>query len=243
VSGQQLLAIAVARLAELADADGRWRTVAAWVPASRAAAHPEGYVDLGVAHGVAGALAVLGACDGVQALTAAHRALVERAVDWLLARQLPDGALRFPQWISPTEAPARARLGWCYGDLGIACALDGVAASLGRADWRAAARDLARRAAAVASDESGVVDAGLCHGAAGVAHLFARLHQRHGDELFAGAARAWYARALAMPASGAPGFLGGAAGVGLALLSAATDVAPDWDVALALSTPRTQEQP
>ena len=101
-------------------------------------------------------------------------------------------------------------------------------------------------------------DAGLCHGAGGVAHLFNRMSQATGEERLAAAARSWYAAALAFrqpglgvggfrswaaDPSGAlgwrndPGFLEGAAGVGLALLAAVSPVDPAWDRLLLAATP------
>ncbi len=57
-------------------------------------------------------------------------------------------------------------------------------------------------------DRSGCVDAGLCHGAAGVAHIYNRFWQWTGDDLFGAAARRWFAEVLAMrrPDSGIAGF-------------------------------------
>ncbi len=79
------------------------------------------------------------------------------------------------------------------------------------------------------------MDAGLCHGAAGLGHLYNRLYQATGEVAFARASHAWLKRTIAMrrpglgiagyvhwhPGSGRwrndPGLLTGAAGVGLAL--------------------------
>jgi lantibiotic biosynthesis protein len=74
-----------------------------------------------------------------------------------------------------------------------------------------------------------------------------------GEELFAEAARYWFEQCLALRAEGkgiggflldegfergakaTRGFLMGASGLGLALLAAATPVAPDWDRLLLVS--------
>jgi hypothetical protein len=116
----------------------------------------------------------------------------------------------------------------------------------------AAALDVARHSAARPVESAGVVDAGLCHGATGVAHLFNRLYQASGEAAVAAAARTWFDRTFALRGSegiggfrawvpqGAdrmgdlgweedPGFLTGSAGIGLALLAATTTVEPDWD--------------
>ena len=110
---------------------------------------------------------------------------------------------------------------------------------------------VARRAAAESTEKKEVIDAGLCHGAAGVAHLFNRIYQTSDDEACGDAARRWFARALEMrrPGEGLagfvtwgarrdepgpgwiadPGLLIGASGIGLALLGAVSTVEPAWD--------------
>jgi hypothetical protein len=94
------------------------------------------------------------------------------------------------------------------------------------------------------------VDAGLRQGAAGLAHLYNRLFHATGEERFADAARDGFVRLLEIrrPDEGIggfrvqvpgdrerplwsddPGFLDGAAGIGLALLAAVSAMEPAWD--------------
>jgi hypothetical protein len=133
-----------------------------------------------------------------------------------------------------------------------------AAESFCRPDWRQQATELARLAAVRSDEAVGAVDACLCHGAAGLGHLFNRLGQQTGDPLLQDAARRWFGRALAMrqPGEGIggfrswggvsagrgdwqvePGFLTGASGIGLALLAAVTDLEPAWDRVMLLSLP------
>ena len=107
-------------------------------------------------------------------------------------------------------------------------------------------------------------DAGLCHGAAGLAHLFNRMHQATGDLQLADAARDWFRRTLAMrhPGRGIggfeswrpdkarsgtwtpdPDFLTGSVGIALALLAATAQVEPTWDAVLLASIPRSAASP
>ncbi|MEM8934289.1 MAG: lanthionine synthetase LanC family protein, partial [Acidobacteriota bacterium] len=183
---------------------------------------------------------------------------------WLLAQTLRFGPSTFP-WMLDVDGLAgpSARLAWCHGDAGIAAALYGTACRVGRSDWRQAALDIALKAAQRSAATSRVRDAGLCHGAAGLGHLFNRLYQatRHPD--LGDAARFWFEQtltyrdearrdetegiggfwALDLGDDGRPekvsdpGFLGGAAGVALALLAATTDIEPRWDRLLLVSIP------
>jgi hypothetical protein len=163
---------------------------------------------------------------------------------------LDDGKVGFPIWVGPGIPRAQARVAWCYGDLGVATALLSAARCVGEPAWEREALAVARRAAERPIDQAGVQDAGLCHGAAGLGHLFNRLYQATGDSLLAEAARSWFGKALDMrhPERGIagyaswwagpdgnmtwmddPGLLMGAAGVALALLAATTTIEPAWD--------------
>ncbi|HEU4727821.1 MAG TPA: lanthionine synthetase LanC family protein, partial [Kofleriaceae bacterium] len=155
--------------------------------------------------------------------------------------------MRFPAWL-PTQPEWTSRVAWCYGDLGVSVALLSAATATGRDDWREDAIELARESARRPPESSQVIDAGLCHGAAGVAHLFNRLAQATGDAELARAADAWFVRTLAMrrddaiagfpraqPKDGAAGWeavpdlLTGASGVALALHAAISAIEPAWD--------------
>jgi hypothetical protein len=254
------LELVVERLAANAErtAEGvAWFTPPERLPAARRRDRPHGCYDLGTAHGAAGVAALLGAA--CHAGVAAGRALplLGEAVGWLLSHQAsnrPEG--RFPHFIAPGSEARGSRLAWCYGDLGIAASLAVAGEGARRPDWQNAAFEIACAAAGRSPASSGVVDAGLCHGAAGVAHLFNRLYQASGEASLGEAARRWLGQALALrrPECGAggfrtweadsegsggwyddAGFLTGIAGIGLALLAAVSPVEPAWDRALLLS--------
>lgn len=200
-----------------------------------------GVYNLGVAHGTPGVIALLAqaAAAGV-AISDAQR-LLDSAMSWLLAHRMgPDDLSIFPRWLAPDlGSPAPARPTWCYGDPGVASTLFLAAGGAGRRDWEHAALEAARRAARRPVETCGIVDASICHGTAGLAHMFNRLHQRTGVEELRGAAQAWFDRTLDRLPDASwddSGFLVGPAGVALALLAAATDVEPEWDRSLLLSS-------
>jgi hypothetical protein len=142
--------------------------------------------------------------------------------------------------------------------LGGATALLYAARCVGQPEWEALALGVLRAAARRQEQETNILDAGLCHGAAGNAHLFNRIYQATGEELFKEAARYWYARVFDFRQTevGLAGFaafrpqddgtgiwvenatlLDGTAGVGLALLAASSNVIPAWDECLLVSLP------
>jgi class I lanthipeptide synthase len=213
--------------------------------------YPSGRADLGVAHGMAGAIALLGSICAVGVERKAARRLLEGAVSWLFAQSVASEAgPTFPVWLAPGLEPARGRCAWCYGDPGIAAALLVAARGVGAAGWEEAALALASRAADRPAAETGVVDACFCHGTAGLAHMYNRMYQTTGEPTLRRAALYWVERTLDFyrlarvdegswvqgsndPAKPAPwtgiGLLEGAAGVALVLLAAATSVEPAWD--------------
>lgn len=223
------------------------------------AAYPKGLYDLGTSHGIAGVIALLAAACRAGVRTETARPLLDQAVSWLLARELAsDRGFRFPHFFHPEVVPRPSRLAWCYGDVGIAAALLFAARAVGEPSWETRALDVALAAAEPGARAATVQDAGLCHGAAGLGHLFNRMFQATGKEPLAKAARSWYERAFAFREPGLgvggfrswatgrdgvsdwrddPGFLEGAAGVGLALLAAVSPVEPAWDRLLLAATP------
>jgi hypothetical protein len=249
----------LARTAEHRHEGVTWWTDPAWLIPETRDKFPRGYYNLGLAHGVPGVIALLGCACAAGVATSKARPLLDGAVRWLLAQQRADEAVdAFPCWVGPGIPHVPSRLAWCYGDLGLAVALLGAARCVGETDWERSALAIAHRAAAWPTEQSGVIDAGLCHGAAGVGHLFNRLFQATGEECFARTARFWLERTLAMqqpdrgiagylswspgedgtlPWRAEPGLLTGAAGIALALLAAATPIEPAWDHMLLASVP------
>lgn len=271
-SAAACLELLVERLAEIAEPRPggiAWNTPLRLTPEPNRAAFPNGNDNLGVAHGTPGVIALLARilASGV----AAERAggLLEKAVSWLLTQKLPPGEVSvFPYCVGPDVRLRPARTAWCYGDPGIAVALLMAARVVGEPAWEREALDLARAAARRAPENCRVEDAGLCHGAAGLAHLLNRLHQATGDPELLAASRAWYGRALDFrePGRGIGGFLSftppdddttfdrldwnedagfltGSAGIALALLAAITDVEPAWDRVLLVSPLSTLRRP
>jgi hypothetical protein len=258
------LELVIDRLVGLAErsAEGiTWRVNLEMLHAETRADYPHGCYDLGLAHGVPGVLAFLGrACEAGVAGAKARR-LLEGAGRWLLGRQPSDGQ-GFSRYLDAGDGRpgASRRLAWCAGDLSVAAALLVAGRCARLPEWEREALAVARRAARRSPEQSGVRDAGLCHGAAGIGHLFNRMYQATGDPTLAEAARFWFGRTLDMRRPGrgvggyqafhpdSPGddtwvddrgFLSGSAGIALALLAAVTPDEPAWDRVLLISTPCT----
>jgi lantibiotic modifying enzyme len=243
------------RLDELGERKGNQL---AWFTPPEGIAHvPEGEFCLGMAHGTSGVIAFLSrAAASVPAVRKKAVSMLEAATAFLFAHRLsPEAGGGFSAWITRDGGDSgAARLAWCYGDPGVAAALLAAGRAAGRKEWETEAVELALRAHARSPRHNRVMDATLCHGAAGVGHIFNRLYQATGDARLAGVARYWFARTLGefrRPGHGVAGFLPfglthadvgdesssrpeqglltGACGIGLALLAATTPVEPVWD--------------
>jgi lantibiotic modifying enzyme len=263
-SGRRCLELVIDRLAELAEPqrDGiTWLTRPALMVAETRAQHPDGNYNLGVAHGVPAVIALLAASCQAGVAVATARPLVDGAVRWVLKQRRADEDSTFPVWVTPDQRSPPARSAWCYGDPGVAAALLWAARAAGDERWADAALAVARKATARAPADTGVVDAGLCHGSAGLLHIYNRLYQASGEPLFAAAARDELTRTLALrqPGTGVAGYrswspppgqpfgtlawlddhslLTGVCGIGLALLAAIAPVEPRWDRVLAVAVP------
>jgi lantibiotic modifying enzyme len=262
----------VGRIVELLEASAQvsergttWFTPPERLPPAQLVRSPKGYFNLGVAHGVPGAMAFLARVATAPIASDSRRrarALVENVVRWVLAQERtefgPDGS--FPCRVQEVGDQPGRRPAWCYGDLGIAASLLLAAREVGRADWETKAIAIAH---SVAADPGmgAVLDAGLCHGAAGVAHIFNRMYQTAGDPVLGEAARRWFEETLRLRTGKGVGgyqswmavntghdlkfgwmdntsFLEGSAGVALALIAATTDQEPGWDRMLLLSGTR-----
>ena len=252
--GKQAIATLLLRLEEIAVRDGRttaWFTPAPMLPEHQRREYPDGYFNAGLAHGIPGVIGLLGQVAAVEGNLMAT-SLVDGAVRWLGAHRLAPGApSRFPGTVSPDGTGKPSRLAWCYGDAGIAAALHVAGSAMGRDDIVEEAVSALRASAERPHELAGVADAGLCHGAAGLAHIYNRFFQATGDELFLREAIHWFNDALDRAVPGDPlggfqgwtidgfepdpGLLTGSTGVALALLAATADAPPEWDQLLLVS--------
>jgi hypothetical protein len=258
--GLDLVVQRLTAMAETQPSGATWWVDPATCLPDRREAYPEGYYDVGLAHGQAGTVALLAGM--VTAGVESARPLLESATGWLLAQRLPDdaGPGRYPLIVAKDDRPPNGgRLAWCYGDPGVAIALLAAGRALDDEAIVDEAADLARLCAERPDDRAGVLDAPLCHGSAGLMQVFGRLAQGLQDDRLADAARHWCDVLFAQLAPGEPvggvrtvrprdgnpvheplgGFLEGAAGVGLALLSAISDRPGGWDALLLTRPPES----
>jgi class I lanthipeptide synthase len=197
----ECLAGVLEQLAARAVSDGhgvRWWTFADGLAGPRRELYRNGGVDVGMAHGMAGVIPLLARACAMGSCEPAMRPLLDGAVEWLLGNLVdtPAGPT-VPSFVASDAEPAPARSAWCYGDPGVAMALILAARDVDEPDWELAGTELAVRAAKRSPELSGVSDAAVCHGSAGLAHVFSRMYWLTGRPELADAATAWLQRTLA----------------------------------------------
>ena len=236
-----------------------WHTPPEWLPTCQRAECPEGYFNLGVAHGVPGVLYFLMEAAKLDIEPRTSADLLRYGTKWLIAQARPSGCVpRFQSWIDARGVGRNSRPVWCYGDLGVATILLQIAQFTADHSLAAFAQDVVKCCIDLSPDRYQVHDAGLCHGAAGVAHIYNRLYQTYAERRYRDAALFWVERALSMFKAGAgvggyskfvggmesggtqwegsAALLDGSIGIGLALLACVSSVEPMWDRMLLLSS-------
>lgn len=255
--GLDLVLDALETTAVQTDGGITWFTAPEFLPSWQRERAPNGYYNVGVAHGVPGVCWLLAKLCTARVEAARAESLLRRTFRWLRSCQPEPDRAELPSWIAPgvNREPNR-RMAWCYGPLGASAVALEAAKAIGDRETEDWARTLALACAGVPPEEARIQDAGLCHGAAGNAQIFCRLAWNNEDAEFQEAADAWFRATLnhRKPGEGLGGyrmwgdvgddrqgwvddatFLTGSAGVGLALLAATTDIEPNWDRLLLLS--------
>lgn len=182
--------------------------------------------------------------------------LMEGAVTFLLQQALDTSKFFscFPSWVCE-HPPTASRLAWCYGDLGNMIALWQTARATGNKMWEEKAVEVILHASKRRDIKKNMVyDAGLCHGGAGISHIFNRMYHYTGKEECKDASLYWFDQTLKMAyhEDGLAGYkiwrteeyggwqtesglLEGVSGIGLAFLAAVSDIEPRWDRVLLMS--------
>ncbi|WP_343673958.1 lanthionine synthetase C family protein [Chitinophaga sp.] len=200
--------------------------------------------NLGIAHGMP---AIVGILSRIKAKGIDTGNLVEKSLDWLLSVGNPPGSPSLYPTLVNNEGAAltasHSRMGWCYGDLP-------VAMTLLHGGYTNQAYEMLAHSVQNRDVQNGMVhDTCICHGSAGIAHIFNRAYRHTGEHLFRQGAEKWLQHTIDIYESPAgvgfyvdgkyeikEGVLEGVAGVGLALIAALDkDIVPAWDRSILLS--------
>lgn len=213
-------------------------------------------INISLAHGLAGKIVLFSKLYKNRVNSKLSKSLLEGSVQFMLNIKNQKGSTSvFPVRIEEKCESNYSRLGWCYGDLGICIALWQAGETLDDEIIKNEAIQVCLHTTHRKEfKDTGVMDAGLCHGTAGVSHIYNRMYHYTGKSEFKEAARYWLKETLNMskfedglagykcysPINDSDwineyGFLEGLSGIGLALKSSQTDEEPTWDKCLLLS--------
>lgn len=217
--------------------------------------YPHGVVNLGLAHGLAGVVAALALALREDAAGAGGESALTIATDTLVsAVGQYDGTPTLPHLLPLGSAGVHERPGrsaWCYGPPGAAGALSLAGAVLRQPHITRLANDLLVAAVTRPPDIACLGTPTFCHGIGGVLQIAARMAVETVDARVAALVPPLCADLLkffdpttefgfrALGPNGMrgdeAGFLNGAAGIGLVLLSISHSPDPGWDRAVLLS--------
>jgi class I lanthipeptide synthase len=213
--------------------------------------HPSGAANTGMAHGVAGPLALLSVARLAGYSITGQDDAIEQAAIWLLRWRTRDDAI-WPSHVTGDELdrgmPPQMRGrgdAWCYGIPGISRALTLAGQTIGQPHLKEAAND-AVTSLALRPGQWDVDGPTLCHGHAGVLSCVADISievAEHAAVAVESAFNPTHRFAFRHTEGGVavdqPGFLTGAAGTALALAAygalPSSNVDTSWDALLLLS--------
>lgn len=209
---------------------------------------PGGHANFGVAHGIAGPLALLATALRRGITVPGQSDAIETICSWLDQWRRDTGPRAWwPETISLAEWQDRTALqtgplrpSWCYGTPGLARAQQLAALALGDPVRQQRAEDALAGCLADERQLSQLRDASLCHGWAGLIHTTWRAAGDAGSDSALAASlphlRACMEEQLRHEPPDGDGLLEGVAGVYLARHTAAVNTAPSprWDACLLL---------
>lgn len=213
-------------------------------------------INLSLAHGIASKIVLFSKLYMQDIDINLSKHLLKESVKFLLNSKNPANSISiFPTRIGVDDESNYSRLAWCYGDLGICIALWQAGEALQDETIKQEAITICLHTIQrVDLKDTGINDAGFCHGTAGVAHIYNRMFHYTQKNEFKEAANYWIKQTLKMATfkDGLAGYksfftekyggwvtnyglLDGITGIGLVLNSYINEEDPTWDSCLLLS--------
>lgn len=174
---------------EESDGEIKWKTI---IQSPRL--NGEAGYNLSLAHGASSIMSLLASILHKDPHNQLARQLLIKSSNHVLQtkKAQPDPSY-FPSYILPGKgSETESRLAWCYGDLGMSYTLYRASQVLNDSALSQQALDvLAYTTTRLSYKDTYVNDACICHGSAGVAHLFNRMYQHTGLDTFKQASLHW----------------------------------------------------
>lgn len=213
--------------------------------------------NLSLSHGMSSIVIFLAKLNQIDDFKKATTPLLKGAIGYIRSHEIKGDDLYclYPSWVTdPAQDRSQSRLAWCYGDLGTGLAFWQASKTLNDNELKDKALYILKHGANRKTDkETGIRDAGVCHGSYGNAQIFNRMYRETKDPIFKEAAHYWidHGLKLAIHEDGHAGYkqwngkdedwepkislLEGVAGIGLAILDYISDYESHWDECLMIS--------
>ncbi|MEI7597133.1 MAG: lanthionine synthetase C family protein [Bacteroidota bacterium] len=213
--------------------------------------------NLGLAQGNASIIAMLSKIVAKGIINNKIKKTLIQSVNSLLMYKLQNKKYFFPNWVDLAGSceNSNSRLAWCNGDLGIAIAIYQASIVMENKEWEEIALKVLFNACDRRNlEKEHVIEAGLCHGTSGIAHIFNRMYLSTGIEKFRETHEFWINETLnkAKFKDGLAGFkvfhgekyggwkntyglIDGIAGINLALMTSNNTSILNWDKCLMIS--------
>lgn len=218
------------------------------------------HVNFGLSHGIPAMIYFLTECYSKKIKNECCEHLVQESLKFIRHyKNVSSTTSLYPLLFSINEInpTSNHRLCWCWGDLGVALVFLKAGKVFNNSEWVSEAIDIMHHSSKrndLVTDR--IVDAGLCHGTSGIAHIFNRFYFETDLPEFRKSAEFWFQETLKMAyhKKGLAGFcaghqvdtgmdtweneyglLEGIAGIGLTLISYLSKEEPSWDECLLIS--------
>ncbi len=213
--------------------------------------------NFGLSHGIPSIIGILTRLCNHGINEELSKELLVGATNYIKNNSLEPEALSvFPYSIVEGQESSSSRLAWCYGDLGVAISLFQASRILHDDDLKDFSLGVLKKCCSRRDlKDNKLMDAGLCHGTAGIAHIYNHMYKETGDVEFKETAIYWFDQTLKFATSNnayagfltyrnfnnkptyekSIGFLEGISGIGLALISLVSDLESAWDESLLIS--------
>lgn len=228
-----------------------------WMSVLNLETHEKGY-NISLSHGISSIVAFLTRLHQLNFEVERVERLLTRTITYILQQiTFKEGDISYFPSFSKENSLGNfpSRLGWCYGDLGIAFMLLRVATLMKDKELEnTAIKILYHNSNRLDLQRNGLHDACLCHGTAGVAQIYWNIYLNTHINKFKDTADYWINQTICMSKypDGLAGFkvwqteefgglgnsddlLNGIAGIGLVLLSQLSEKELFWDECLMLS--------
>ncbi|PRW63101.1 lanthionine synthetase C family protein [Actinopolyspora mortivallis] len=220
-----------------------WWVGHAPIPDDPDPAFAHGHANLGMAHGIAGPLALLAQAARRGITVDGHLDALDRIRAWLDTWQQPHPTGPWwPYWITCTQLhddasiPGPGRPSWCYGTPGVARAQQLTALALGDTALQRTSETALLGCLTDPKQRNSLTEPGLCHGLAGLLRTTWRMAEDAVTDELGEHLPPLITTLIEYRHTNSPEFLTGAAGVALALhTTAANTDSCAWDTTLLLN--------